>query len=155
MVSSLGDNPAYETFSRLVRVQTALWHEVDARLRRQHGIALSDVTALQIVADTSACRVQDIVSTLHITVGGASKVVDRLVGAGHVARSPHPSDRRSSLLEVTASGLEMLERVAPDVQTVLQHRLQTILTTRDLGELDRILTLLQGSSATTEQGVSS
>ena len=153
-MTSLGDNPTYATFSRLVRVQTALWHEVDARLRRQHDVALSEVTALQVVAETPQCRVQDIVTTLHITVGGASKVVDRLVGAGHVVRLPHPSDRRSSLLDVTASGLELLERAAPDVQAVLRRRLDSVLTTRDMGELNRILRSLQGPAIHSEGAAS-
>jgi DNA-binding MarR family transcriptional regulator len=45
---------------------------------------------------------------LHITVGAASKVVDRVEAAGHCVRLPNPDDRRSSLIELTPSGTECL-----------------------------------------------
>jgi DNA-binding MarR family transcriptional regulator len=41
---------------------------------------------------------------LQITVGAASKVVDRVEAAGHCARQPDPRDRRSSLLVLTPAG---------------------------------------------------
>lgn len=155
MAQTLGDGPTYATFSRLVRVQTALWQAVDVRLRERHSVTLAHVTALQVVGETPGCRVQDIVTTLHITVGGASKVVDRLVGAGHVERAANPTDRRSSVLTVTASGRDLLGRVAPDVDAVLADRLQAVLTGDELASLDRTLRLLEsGPSAAHEERAS-
>ena len=75
------DGGLTDAFTRLVRVQTDLWNAVDARVRADHSVPLTDLTALQVVAATATCRVHDLVTTLHITVGGASKVVDRLVAA--------------------------------------------------------------------------
>lgn len=143
----LDDSALYATFTRLVRVQTALWNAVDARLREQQGFPLTHVTALQVVSETVDCRVQDLVSVLHITVGGASKVADRLVAAGHVFREAHPSDRRSSLLRTTAAGRELLERVGPDVTTVLEERLGAAVPEADLADLDRILRSVQDRAA--------
>ena len=137
------ESELYVTFSRLVRVQTALWSAVDARLRERHRVPLTHVTALQVVAATAQCRVQDLVSILHITVGGASKVVDRLVAAGHVERESNPNDGRSSILRITESGTELLGAVGPDVDRVLGERFAGPLTTGDLVELDRILRSLQ------------
>jgi DNA-binding MarR family transcriptional regulator len=155
MAQTLGHGPTYATFSRLVRVQTALWQAVDVQLREQHNVTLAHVTALQVVGETPGCRVQDIVTTLHITVGGASKVVDRLVAAGHVERAANPTDRRSSVLTVTASGRELLARVAPDVDAVLADRLEAVLTEDDLVSLDRTLRLLEtGRSAADEERAS-
>jgi DNA-binding MarR family transcriptional regulator len=139
----LDDSTLYATFSRLVRVQTALWNTVDARLREQHGFPLTHVTALQVVATTPDCRVHELVSILHITVGGASKVVDRLVAAGHVVREANPNDRRSSILRVTDAGSMLLASVAPDVELVLGERFAGPLASGDLAELDRLLGFLQ------------
>ena len=49
MERTLGDSPTYATFSRLVRVQTALWQAVDVQLRERHSVTLAHVTALQVV----------------------------------------------------------------------------------------------------------
>ncbi|MCD4527221.1 MarR family winged helix-turn-helix transcriptional regulator [Nocardioides sp. cx-173] len=142
-MSESDDLRLYATFTRLVRVQTQLWNGVDQRVRRRHGVALTHVTVLQVVAETDGCRVQDIVSALHISVGGASKAVDRLVAAGHVVRTVDPQDRRSSLLEVTAAGRRLLGDVVPDLGAELGRRLGARLPAADLAELDRILRALQ------------
>ena len=135
-----------DVFTRLVRVQTRLWNDVDARVRSEHGVPLTDLTTLQVVAETPGCRVQEIVTTLHITVGGASKVVDRLVASGLVVRAGNPDDRRSSIVTTTQTGLALLKRTGPDVEDVLAKRLAPPLTPADLDVLDQILRTLQVSS---------
>ncbi|GMA85562.1 hypothetical protein GCM10025868_08120 [Angustibacter aerolatus] len=39
-------------------------------------------------------------------------MVDRLEAAGHVARRAHPDDRRSSVVELTPPGADVLARAA-------------------------------------------
>lgn len=136
----------YATFSALVRVQTALWNAADQRLREVHGLTLTHVTVLQFVAETEDCRVQDVVDTLHITVGGASKAVDRLVAAGHASRGANPLDRRSSILRVTDAGHEVLAAVTPDVLAVLEDRLGAAISPAELAELKRVLQVLREHS---------
>jgi DNA-binding MarR family transcriptional regulator len=145
--SPLTGDRLYGTFARLVRVQTRLWNEVDVRVRTQHGVQLTDLTALEVVADIPGCRVQDLVHTLHITVGGASKVVDRLVTAGHLVRTANPIDRRSSVLCVTPQGMDLLEFVKPDIDEVLRERLALVLSQDDLAGLDQALVAIQGAFA--------
>jgi len=130
---------ARATFSRLVRTQTRLWSAVDARVRAEHGVPLTQVMALRTVAATEACRVGDLVDTLHITVGGASKVVDRLVAAGLVSRLANERDRRSPVLEATASGQLLLKAATPSIDGVLRDELAAHVSVEDLATLDRIL----------------
>jgi DNA-binding MarR family transcriptional regulator len=130
---------ACATFSRLVRTQTRLWNAVDARVRAEHGVPLTQVVALRTVATTEACRVGDLVDTLHITVGGASKVVDRLVAAGLVSRMANERDRRSPVLAATASGQVLLEAAAPTIDDVLHDEFAAHVSAEDLATLDRIL----------------
>lgn len=126
-------------FSRLVRAQTRLWSAVDARVRAEHGVPLTQVMALRTVATTEACRVGDLVDTLHITVGGASKVVDRLVTAGLVSRLVNERDRRSPVLETTANGQLLLGTATPTIDDVLGDELAAYVSAEDLATLDRIL----------------
>jgi DNA-binding MarR family transcriptional regulator len=149
--SPLAGDDLYATFTRLVRVQTRLWNEVDARLQAEHGVQLTDVTPLEVVADTPGCRVQDIVETLHITVGGASKVVDRLVASGYVVRTANPGDRRSSVLSVTRPGRLLLSEVKPDLDQVLGQHLARVLSRADLAAMDRALATIQRSLSDPEE----
>lgn len=137
--------PTYPIFSRLVRVQTALWRAVDVQLRDHHHIALADVTALHVVSQADAVRVQDLAATLHITVGGASKVVDRLVASDLVKRAPHPTDRRSSVVTATPTGRGLLEQTSTLVADVLADQLRGVLDTSDVARLDAILLQLEAS----------
>jgi len=128
---------ARATFSRLVRTQTRLWNAVDERVRAEHGVPLTQVMALRTIATTEACSVGDLVDTLHITVGGASKIVDRLVTAGLVSRTANERDRRSPVLATTASG--QLVPSAPTIDEVLRDELVAHVSAEDLATLDRIL----------------
>ncbi|MDH4353887.1 MAG: hypothetical protein OEW41_07885, partial [Actinomycetota bacterium] len=69
-------------FNELVRVETELWDLVDHRLREDHDLPLSWFEPMQVVDRVVDCRVVDIAHALSITVGGASKLVDRLEHAG-------------------------------------------------------------------------
>lgn len=54
-----------------------------------------------------------------ITVGGASKGVDRLEAQGLCTRRANPDDRRSSIVEITPAGQDLLERADAVLERVL------------------------------------
>src|ERR1700744_639478 len=89
-------------FSELVRLEVELWGAVEGRGRAEHGMALGSYEGMAVVARQPGCRVHDIATALSITVGGVSKIVDRLEAAGYCARRANPADRRWSIIELTA-----------------------------------------------------
>ena len=93
-------------FEQLVRFQIELWNAADARLRAELGTTLGNLESMRVIDARGTCRVNDIADDLVITVGGASKLVDRLEASGTCVRSANPDDRRSSLIELTDTGLE-------------------------------------------------
>ncbi|MGI9614492.1 MAG: MarR family winged helix-turn-helix transcriptional regulator [Acidimicrobiales bacterium] len=95
-------------FSDLVRLETDLWGLVDQRLRREHDLPLSWFEPMQIMDRVRECRVADIAEALSITVGGASKLVDRIEHAGLCDRTPNPNDARSSVLALSRAGKRLL-----------------------------------------------
>ncbi|MET8991004.1 MarR family winged helix-turn-helix transcriptional regulator [Nonomuraea wenchangensis] len=99
---------AGELFVDLVRAETRLWNAVDARLRAEHGIRLGQYDLLTVISSRPECRVLDLVHEVAITVGAASKSVDRLVAASWCRRVANPADGRSSFLELTPSGVRTL-----------------------------------------------
>ena len=95
-------------FSDLIRLETELWDLVEARLRRDHDLALTWFEPMEVIDRTPGCRVIDIGKALSITVGGASKLVDRIENAGLCERSPNPDDGRSSTIGLTPAGRRLL-----------------------------------------------
>jgi DNA-binding MarR family transcriptional regulator len=53
-------------------------------------------------------RVGDLARALRVTVGGTSKLVDRIERAGLIAREPDPDDRRASRVVLTTAGKRKL-----------------------------------------------
>jgi MarR family transcriptional regulator, organic hydroperoxide resistance regulator len=96
-------------FDDLVRLETELCNRVEARIQQAHGVPLAWVEIMQVVGATADCRVLDIVRALSITVGGASKVVDKLEAAGLCRREPNPTDGRSNLIRLTEPGEGLLD----------------------------------------------
>ena len=92
-------------FDALVRYETYLWNHLDDRLVAAGGVSLANLTALRVVRrHAGSARVQELRTHLGITVGAASKLVDRLERDGLVVRTANPHDRRSSLITLTPAG---------------------------------------------------
>ncbi|MCU1405360.1 MAG: putative MarR family transcriptional regulator [Glaciihabitans sp.] len=98
-----------EVFTELVRAQIELWNDLDSFLESTVGVNLAQYQALAAIrAISGPSRVQDISQEMLITVGAASKVVDRLERDGFAVRSANPSDRRSSIVSLSDEGLRAL-----------------------------------------------
>lgn len=95
-------------FDDLVGLEIAVWEAVDVRLRGECGLTAGQFMPMRVIAATPGCRVLDVAAQLQITVGAASKVVDRVEAAGHCVRRPNPDDRRSSLIALTERGTAAL-----------------------------------------------
>jgi DNA-binding MarR family transcriptional regulator len=113
-------------FNDLVRLETELWNAVDSRLQHELELPLSHWEPLTVIDNLGTCRVLDIASALVITTGGASKLVDRLEANGYCRRLPNPRDRRSTLLELTASGRSVVRQGAAVLDDELQRRLAAV-----------------------------
>lgn len=132
-------------FSELVRLEIELWNAVDARLRVGHDLPLGRFEAMQIIARQGTCRVQDIALAMAITVGGTSKLVDRLEAVGHCVRRANPDDRRSSLLELTPAGRGLLAEATITVEDELARRLGAALPAPELDRLSATLSRLRSA----------
>jgi MarR family transcriptional regulator, organic hydroperoxide resistance regulator len=132
-------------FSELVRLETELWNAVEGRLRADFGVTLPVFEFLQVISHTPACRVQDIAAELSITVGGTSKIIDRIEASGYCARSANPNDRRSSIITLTPAGKKLLPRLATAVDDELRGRLGPGVPDRSLIQLTKTLTRLRAA----------
>jgi DNA-binding MarR family transcriptional regulator len=133
-------------FSDLVRLETALWDAVDERLRTGVDLPLSWFEPMVVIEELAGCRVQDIASELSITVGGTSKLVDRLESAGLCQREPNPEDRRSSLITLTPAGRERLVAATTVFDDEVARRFGAV-PASTLDQFHRVLRRLRAASA--------
>jgi DNA-binding MarR family transcriptional regulator len=130
-------------FSELVRFETELWNAVDARLRAECDLPLSRFEPMQVIGRRGTCRVNDIAEELAITVGGTSKLVDRIEAAGHCRRRANPDDRRSSIIELTPAGRRILTAASVAFEDELAFRLGSAVSARALKQFGETLTKLR------------
>ena len=126
-------------FGDLIRLETELWDLVDARLRRDHDLALSWFEPMQVIDCTPGCRVIDIAEALSITIGGTSKLIDRIEHAGWCARSPNPDDGRSSTIRLTRPGRRLLAAARRTFTDEVGVRLGEPLSTSELQRFTAIV----------------
>ena len=134
-------------FDELVRFETELWNAVDARLRSEFDLPLTTFEPMQVIARVASCRVNDIAVELSITVGGTSKLVDRIEAAGHCRRVANPDDRRSSLLELTQSGRRLLGKATVVFEAELQTRIGSAVSAQRLTQFQATLRQLRSANA--------
>lgn len=86
---------ALQTLSRRLK-------EADERALRLLGVGPLDARALLHIVQSerngAVVRPSDLVVELHVTSAAVTKLVDRLVTAGHLDRLPNPRDRRGVIL---------------------------------------------------------
>ena len=137
-----------QVFDDLVRFETILWGAVDGLLQQECGVSLASLNAMLVIDATPLCRVQDIARAVAITVGGASQAVDRLESAGLAVRRANPSDRRSSIVELTPAGAALLRIAGPVFDRELDRLLRAPLSGTALTDLAGALSTLRRSAAT-------
>ena len=115
-------------FSELIRLETELWNAVDARLRSEHELPLSWFEPMHVMSKYPACRILDLKKELSITVGGASKLVDRIEAAGLCRRRTNPDDGRSQLIELTPTGRRVLAQADKTFEDELRTRLESVVS---------------------------
>lgn len=141
-------------YSDLVRFETELWGAVDARLQAACDLQLTWFEIMRLLDERAGCRVLDLAEEFRITVGGTSKVVDRIEAAGYCRRRANPGDRRSSIVELTASGRRVLAKAAKVFDDELEIRLGSVLTERSLKQLAATLADLRAAYRAREHGES-
>jgi DNA-binding MarR family transcriptional regulator len=68
------------------------------------GVTETDVLALQHLALAGTLTPSQLAARLQLTSGGTTALIQRLTRREYLAREPHPEDRRSSLLRLSAHG---------------------------------------------------
>jgi len=133
-------------FTALVGAELRVWNSLEAALTEAgNPLSLGRFLVLRTVRDTRACRIQEVAESQGITLGAASRLVDRLHRDGLLHRTPCEHDRRAIILTVTDAGIDHLAS-AETIVTAEQERLFAPLSPNQRDSFARALTLIAEAS---------
>ena len=117
---------AHEYFAALVRHETAVWNQVERRMRGDGVVSLARLEVLRVIAAMpDGARVQDVATGVGGSIAAASRLLDRLDADGLLVRAPDPVDRRSVRSRLSVQGEDALRtadgRFAEALDAVLGH----------------------------------
>ncbi|OQO92192.1 MarR family winged helix-turn-helix transcriptional regulator [Saccharomonospora piscinae] len=135
----IGPSTTMSAVTGLMRVQQIIQSAVDAALK-PHGLTFARFEALTLLTFSRHCRLPMRVmgERLQLHPTSVTNIVDRLEKDGLVKRLPHPTDRRTTLVEITDEGRARRE-VATDAVNRIDFGL-TGLTRRQTEQLTDLLT---------------
>jgi len=133
-------------FTALVGAELRVWNSLEAALTEAgNPLSLGRFLVLRTVRDTRACRIQEVAESQGITLGAASRLVDRLRRDGLLHRAPCEHDRRAIILTVTDAGIDHLAS-AETIVAAEQDRLFAPLSPNQRDSFARALTLIAEAS---------
>ena len=112
-------------------------------LKRRSGDAEAGGRAFMLghIAALAPVRATDVAEHVGLDLSTVSRHLKALEDAGYVRRSPDPDDRRAALLELSATGHDLLESTTR-ARTALLAQVTTDWSRADLADLTRLLNRL-------------
>ncbi|CAM5677450.1 MarR family winged helix-turn-helix transcriptional regulator [Streptomyces afghaniensis] len=135
-------------YRELVSLEIELWNGIEGRLRAEYDLPLTSFEVLHLLRQRPGRRVQDIAEEFSITVGGTSKVVDRLEAAGLCERRANPDDRRSSIVGLTPEGRKLVDGAVKVFEEELELRIGSVIPEQSVRELTAVLGALRAAGRT-------
>lgn len=132
-------SPDMRRVLRAYLAAVALADPLQRELARTYGVAIGDLHALRLLRDLGEVPINRLGAALGIKPSHATKLVDRLEGAGLVERGADPIDRRVTALRLTERANDALGDRALVESSGLVARIERLLP----GERLQLATLLE------------
>ncbi|MGW6450095.1 MarR family transcriptional regulator [Lentzea sp. NPDC055074] len=115
----IGSATSMAAVTSVMRVQQIIQSAVDAALK-PHGLTFARYEALVLLyfSRKGALPMRVMGERLQLHPTSVTNIVDRLESDGLVRRTPHPTDRRTTLVEITDAGLQRRESATAAVVDV-------------------------------------
>lgn len=119
--------------------------EADAAGR---GLTVARAEVVWLIHHRGVMRQRDLADALRVSPRNITGLLDALSATGFVARTAHPSDRRATLVELTAKGKDVAAALSADQAEFARYLFG------DMGqdELDRFLATVGGLLARLRDG---
>ena len=90
-------------------------------------------------------RLRDLNKHVLLTQPSVSRLVDRLVARGLVAKCPEPTDARGTVIRLTDQGYDLFRRVAVEHMKTISERVGSRLDPDELQQLAELCDKLRGA----------
>lgn len=100
-------HPATVLLRRLVQVT----RDFEERLEQELTVNSTDLEAMQHLLQRGSLSPSELAEVLQLSPAATTTVVDRLESLGHATRSPHPTDRRRTVVQATDSSRSKAEGI--------------------------------------------
>ena len=130
---------------RLGRVATHLTRAIEA-VFTEHGLGIGEfdvLAALRRSGEPFAMRPTERAHALRLSPAGTTHRLDRLEVVGWITRQPDPTSRRSSVVQLTPTGRDLIDRLVVD-HVANERALLDALSPRELAAFDAALRKLLG-----------
>lgn len=133
------------TFGLLVEAYARLESTFRRSLEERHGLPHTSFEALLRLARSpnETLTMGELTEQITLTPGGATRLVDRLIAAGHVERATCPTDRRVQQVTLTDAGRSILTAAIQTHRADLEAELFDRLSEREAKTLARLLAKLR------------
>jgi DNA-binding MarR family transcriptional regulator len=103
--------PELAAWRGMLRVHARVTRALDAEMRAEHGLSVSAYEVLMFLggAPDGRLRMSEIADRVLLSRSGLTRLVDRLVELGYVARCAAEEDGRGSFAELSDAGRAALE----------------------------------------------
>lgn len=106
-------NPAPDPLDLLLEIGE-LFRDDMARAFDGTALTVSRTHLLWVLAGTGPTTQQALAGAMSVSARNITGLVDALEGAGYVKRSPHPTDRRATIVSLTDAGESTMSTMARD-----------------------------------------
>jgi DNA-binding MarR family transcriptional regulator len=127
---------------RIARIATLADRSGQLNLSRRFGLNLGDWRVLSVIRALAPATLTELVGELHLDKGQLSRSISNLVGRGLVRQSASRQNRRRTLLELTAAGHRLHDRILPFVigrNATMMQELSAVERTELLRLLDKVM----------------
>ena len=131
------DPAAEAAVDRMTRIVKHL-DKLSGRLSARFGLNVGEFKVLLKLDRHGAMTAGELADVLSLSSGATTNRLDGLEEAGYLTRTRDPEDRRSVLVDVTASGRDVLERIV-EAQGSEERDLLAVLSPAEHDRLNELL----------------
>ncbi|TGL11586.1 MarR family transcriptional regulator [Leptospira levettii] len=132
-------------FNEIIRFEIELWNLVENRLLEENQLPLTWYEPMKVISVVDNCRVNDIALALSITVGGVSKLIDRIEANGLCERRSDPSDGRSAIICLTVEGTNKLNSATQTFNKEIENSISHLVSESELKNFQEFISLWRTS----------
>ena len=102
------------------------------------GITQTQFLVMMAIHSYRRCSMGTLAKNMHVQMPTATGIIDRLVQAGFVRRSPQPEDRRQVFVELTPKGQAFIRQF----HEIVRRRWEDVLRVLNVNELEMFYQIL-------------